>query len=92
MISGLTIAALILFEVVRYLTPVMQSEIMVDGGIQVTRKTNEMVIKKKKKSLTRFQYIRKNYLLPWILLSLIFLVTVRRREIQRIAYIDAIWL
>lgn len=35
MISGITIAALVLLEIIRYLTPVMQSEIMVDGGIQV---------------------------------------------------------
>lgn len=35
LISTLTIAVLVLFEVVRYLTPVMQTEILVDGGIQV---------------------------------------------------------
>lgn len=37
MISAITIAALVLFEIIRYLTPVMQSEIMVDGGKQVNQ-------------------------------------------------------
>lgn len=37
MVSAFTIATLVLFEIMRYLTPVMQSEIMVDGGIQVQK-------------------------------------------------------
>jgi hypothetical protein len=35
LISALTIFALVLFEVIRYTTPVMQSEIIVDGGKMV---------------------------------------------------------
>ncbi|GAA5804324.1 endoplasmic reticulum vesicle transporter-domain-containing protein [Helicostylum pulchrum] len=34
MVSAFTIAMLVLFEIMRYMTPVMQTEIMVDGGIQ----------------------------------------------------------
>lgn len=35
LISAFTIFALVLFEVVRYMTPVMVSEIIVDGGKMV---------------------------------------------------------
>lgn len=35
LVSAVTILLLVLFEVIRYMTPVMQSEIIVDGGIMV---------------------------------------------------------
>ena len=35
LVSAFTILLLVLFEVIRYMTPVMQSEIIVDGGIMV---------------------------------------------------------
>lgn len=35
LVSAFTILVLILFEVIRFMTPIMQSEIIVDGGIMV---------------------------------------------------------
>ena len=35
LVSAFTIMMLILFEVIRFMTPIMQSEIIVDGGIMV---------------------------------------------------------
>ena len=40
LVSAVTILILVLFEVGRYLTPVMNTEILVDGGIQVRTENN----------------------------------------------------
>ena len=41
LVSAVTILLLVLFEVIRYMTPVMQSEIIVDGGIMVRYRERE---------------------------------------------------
>lgn len=55
MVSAFTIATLVLFEIMRYLTPVMQSEIMVDGGIQV---------QKEKKKPFDINFLMKKFICP----------------------------
>jgi hypothetical protein len=53
LLSALTIFTLILFEITRYMTPVMLSEIIVDGGKMVIDKIKK---KKKKKNLSRLSH------------------------------------